>query len=418
MMVSYKFWPVGQGLFSSGEIYLRNGSKFRWVYDCGTSSAPEYVKDSIDKLHNAWGGGKPKIDLLVISHFDADHISGLVLLLSKFSIGTLLLPYMPLWQRLLVAFANGVEPEQRAMRFFVDPVQFVVDASGDRTIDQIVFVSAGGEGPPVSDVGEQNQNPDGPTLVGQYRSEDQLEEEQRSLRGEATSSGNPRYPAVKYLAEKSSLVVGGVWEFVPYNDASIKIKAGASGISVFQKKVAKCRKQLLAVPNKNTLKELKGLYDERFGCSGLAKNLISLFVYAGPLRHLDNGEYRFNRMIFWSPGKEDRRDRMRNSTRSSVLYTGDGYLNSQKRFDALKNYLKPERIAQISCLQVMHHGAEDNWFQGLARKLSPDISVFSSNPDHKGLNHPHGCVVRDFLMFTPLQVDKNHGLEIHVHLFP
>jgi hypothetical protein len=47
-----------------------------------------------------------------------------------------------------------------------------------------------------------------------------------------------------------------------------------------------------------------------------------------------------------------------------------------------------------------------------AARLAPDISVFSSDPAHKSLRHPHGEVVRDFLRYGPVQVDKENSVTI------
>ena len=139
--------------------------------------------------------------------------------------------------------------------------------------------------------------------------------------------------------------------------------------------------------------------------------MISLFMYAGPVYPRTASSRNWASVVFAS-GSITRDVWLRWSARLAVLYTGDGYLNSTGRFDALTNYLTKTRISRVSCFQVMHHGAQGNWHEGIAKKVSPDISVFSSDPDHKGFNHPHGCVARDFLKYTPVQVDKTEGLKI------
>jgi hypothetical protein len=70
-------------------------------------------------------------------------------------------------------------------------------------------------------------------------------------------------------------------------------------------------------------------------------------------------------------------------------------------------------MSRVSCFQVMHHGARGCWHNGIAKSLSPNISVFSSNPEHKSLMHPHAEVVKDFLPYHPVQVDKVSCLEIY-----
>jgi len=39
-MNSFKFYPVGQGLFYSGSLF---GDNYNFVYDCGTESLQKYL---------------------------------------------------------------------------------------------------------------------------------------------------------------------------------------------------------------------------------------------------------------------------------------------------------------------------------------------------------------------------------------
>lgn len=87
----------------------------------------------------------------------------------------------------------------------------------------------------------------------------------------------------------------------------------------------------------------------------------------------------------------------------SVLYTGDGYLNTPERFDSLQVFLGTARMNGLALSQVMHHGSRFNWHVGLADKIWPVISVFSSNPDHQRYRHPRTEVSADFAPYGPLQ---------------
>lgn len=86
---SFRFHPVGQGLFYSG---LLNGWRrhergtFSFVYDCGSTSSREFLYREIDdlKLLLPLAGSRKsrRLDLLVISHLHDDHVNGLERLLS------------------------------------------------------------------------------------------------------------------------------------------------------------------------------------------------------------------------------------------------------------------------------------------------------------------------------------------------
>lgn len=131
---SYHFYPVGQGLFSTGSIrrHDEEQSRFLWVYDCGTSSSQSLVDRGIAQLEH-FAKGRERIDLLVLSHLDHDHISGVVRLLNKFKIGTLMLPYMPLAQRLILAFEEGSGGESDPFtNFYLNPCRVFSGAGWPR----------------------------------------------------------------------------------------------------------------------------------------------------------------------------------------------------------------------------------------------------------------------------------------------
>jgi hypothetical protein len=98
----FKFHPVGQGLFYTGQ--LANGA-FNFVYDCGTSYSISGCKPALNKSINGFINelnesdketNKKKIDFLVVSHLDADHIVGIYDLQKKgVRIEKIYLPYYP-----------------------------------------------------------------------------------------------------------------------------------------------------------------------------------------------------------------------------------------------------------------------------------------------------------------------------------
>lgn len=63
-------------------------------------------------------------------------------------------------------------------------------------------------------------------------------------------------------------------------------------------------------------------------------------------------------------------------------------------------------MAHTAFFQVMHHGSRRNWHQGLAAKIQPSISLFSSDPAHRRFKHPDGEVLRDFWPYGAVQIDR------------
>ena len=95
------FWPVGQGAFYSELFYDEGKPNGLVVYDCGTLSSQKYIKSSIKELRQKFDNssicenGGINIDILFVSHFHYDHISGITQLLKVFNIKKIVLPVIP-----------------------------------------------------------------------------------------------------------------------------------------------------------------------------------------------------------------------------------------------------------------------------------------------------------------------------------
>lgn len=435
--IQHQFHSVGQGLFASGSIKIHDPSfrKFRWVYDCGTTSSQSHLDEA---LGNAGLG--PYVDLVTISHFDKDHISGMVRLLMRTQVQDLLLPFMPLWQRLILMVEEGVTLQDQLGRFLIDPVGFISEIPQAR-VKRILFVTPAA--PPRES--EDSTGPSGDKPLSERRAESRVfrappekgdsppgvderlivdvdivndaalpaDDERRRYKEETRGASGIE---IQYIAEGSSLTVSDLWEFVPYNDGEL---AGIPTRS-FIDKVEVLRTTLLSAPDpmdkEVALYDLKKVYVKCFGKSSKERNVISLFLYAGPLG--ENCKWSsFTESIGRQKDKEyrvlHREMYLWNSSQGGILYTGDGYLDKKARFDKLSEHLGENRLEQVSVFQVMHHGSRNNWFSGVAAKISPEYSVFSSDPSHRGYGHPHAEVLRDFWKFGPIQVDKHCSVEFN-----
>lgn len=432
---NHYFHPVGQGLFSSGYIESSGGAPFLWVYDCGTTSSKRLLEDSLDQLKNHRPGRAAvtgQIQLVAISHFDSDHVNGLVSLLGLFTIDILLLPYVPLWKRLVLAADEGIGAGDALFGFFVDPAAFLLSGDGGHRIRRILFVPASdpdeppappeGGGPP--DEGEPPDDPDRPRE--REREPEPIKPEYSEGPAPADAADDPMLSGpqagkVGFLAPNSALYLRRFWEFVPYNDS-----AQAPSDAGFEQKASALSAELLEADDADERDELLGrlktLYARNFGTSGHARNVISLFLYGGPLgrplsarvttvqffRERRYHHYYFNHMKYGWEGPE--------GPVLSRLFTGDGYLNTCARLRAFTDFFAPfDRLAKTALFQVMHHGAEGNWHPGLAESVRPAMSVFCSDPGHRGYGHPHAAVLRDFWTYNPVQVDKYRGCAVETH---
>ena len=412
----HQLFPVGQGLFGAGSITCRNLSNhaalpaaeqpYRWVYDCGSSSGKRLVTNAIDDLKRDCQG--EKIDLLTLSHFHNDHISGVVELLNEIGAKTVMLPWAPLWHRLLIGFEQGLRAEDPEMLFYVDPVQYFIQEADDG-FEQVLFVMPSNEDrPPFST--EPTTDPESPEGLGVP--------DKPSEPGEPVSSGDLEgayrhlHHRIRMLRSGKAIVIHGVWEFIPYNDPTTEPDDPFG----FASKVESYRGSLLngnKDEQQSALDYLRTLYETTFG-RGAAMNNVCLMLYGGAVglwsgQSFCDCECIYHRLIgvcgCW---KE-------HDTRGAILLIGDGNLKSAEKWSSLEGYLDARRARRVSVFQVAHHGARANWYDGLAAIAAPKTSVFSSDPrGHYG--HPHAEVLRDFWTFGPIQVDQHSGFSIRIHL--
>lgn len=409
--VAYRFHPVGQGILHSGELRQGRRPPFTWVYDCGSVTAAAQVKSELDTLcaaRNAAPGSKPRLDFVALSHFDADHISGLVHLLGLFEVKIILLPFLELWQRFWVA-ASADDLDSSFLQFLVDPAGYLRGVDGGREA-RIVFVPpSAGDPPPALDLGP----PEGPR--------GELDDQPMKLRletdrvpdvvdGEIPEVTGQRLSAAEFLKVGSVLDIDGLWEFVPYNDAHQAKRCPAG----FQATVEPLIKTLLAAGNpadrKTAQDALKAHYNTTFGDSAYRRNIISLFLYGGPVSapaaaYIETGETRLGSMA-WRHGSD--RSGL-SATHFSMLFTGDGSLNSKSRRTGFENFFTPHgRLDKTSVFQVMHHGASGNSSPEVAALVAPRASIFCSDPS-KGHKHPDADVLRQFWPYNCVQVDDANG---------
>ncbi len=96
------FNPIGQGAFYSEVHHFDDGSDFVAVYDCGTNTTD--VKNRLKREVN--GALKTEdIDILFISHFDADHVNGIEFLKPK----VIVLPILSDDEKLVLSIMSAIE---------------------------------------------------------------------------------------------------------------------------------------------------------------------------------------------------------------------------------------------------------------------------------------------------------------------
>lgn len=142
-------FPVGEGLFHAALLSSSHGDRLTYVYDCGSQQQYSAALRSAIADYRTRLGDSP-LDLLYLSHAHADHVNGVPDLLDDIAVGTIVMPLLGAYER-LVAFARSLATEQESPGGFfedwvVDPVAAAVSQGPDRVV--VVRPATPGAAPP------------------------------------------------------------------------------------------------------------------------------------------------------------------------------------------------------------------------------------------------------------------------------
>jgi hypothetical protein len=143
--------------FTSGRL-IRSSDRqmFHWVFDCGSLSKREYLEREIQRYEGFLNG--ERIKLFCLSHFDEDHLNGARRILQPHRIDILVLPYVPLVERMLLATQNP-NISSAFLSFLADPVAYLFSVQ-EGNLGQIIFIT-GGPAPEEQQSREPEYNPEG-----------------------------------------------------------------------------------------------------------------------------------------------------------------------------------------------------------------------------------------------------------------
>lgn len=92
MKGTFKFHPVGHGQFYTGKIQSKEtGREINFIYDIGTKGKRSIIDDEVKRYCD----NIEKVDFVILSHLDIDHVKGLYTLLnSGIRIESVIMPYL------------------------------------------------------------------------------------------------------------------------------------------------------------------------------------------------------------------------------------------------------------------------------------------------------------------------------------
>ena len=365
MNSKFKLWPVGQGLFYSGNI----DKKFNFIYDCG-GDVP-YIDIAVDKYISEMKINE--LDMLIISHFDEDHINGLPRLFSRVKkISKIFIPYY-----------GGISTYLLLLTYM-----YIYDVNLLDTDSEIIFVDTVLEGERDR---EEFIGVFGDNLTETYNIDDKFKTDNIKL-------SKLRRQVVKFK---------DLWKFKFYNTY---LKKGISSFDIVKEinnimnnySCTGLYDLLSQIKNTKIKKDLKDVYNKFcMSCYGNSKqNQSSLCVYHSPM----NCNCKYRKILVFSNEKNgfyypifDYNPLSYND--NGTMLVGDISLKVQSRSDKFDNFCKhyANELINTKFFLTPHHGSANNWNRNILNNC-PNASFFLNSA---GLNnkyyHPNFTVISDII---------------------
>jgi hypothetical protein len=376
---------VGHGGFHTGALGA-DTPVLRWVYDCGSWRAlgKAALRHNIVNYGSGFGNDEAEdkaIDLFFLSHYDADHVSGIEQLRKAARIDTIILPYLSNVDKFIVVaeaiscgrLTNSLKtlihaPEEWAIRL---GIQMMIEWPSDADEDEDGGLAAfeGEDVPP-------GRHIEGGAYVAVLV----------NAGGQLALTGVTRGFAIVTTAANASIVVkrGGQltdWGFLPFvQKASPEARARARHraevlvqIDIDSPEFTSKLLDTLREPEQR--RKLRRIYkDEALGDA----NAVSMSLYAGPI-HTEG------RKRAACINKNKNRDKV---CTGGWLLTGDAKLRNEDRFAAW-NTRYDSVLGRVDCLMIPHHGAAENWNSRLLKVAMPGTTLFVTADEGDSGKRPH-----------------------------
>jgi hypothetical protein len=387
----FTFHPIGQGCFYSGNIKVNDTNLFRFVYDCGSITKGGHLEKAISAYKSSFSTGD-KLDLLIISHFDQDHVNGVDKLLNGIRCDKIIIPYYDKIERLLL-YAVSDRTDDLYRQFLADPIGYF-DERYD--IGEIIVVGEPDEGSETI----ENLVPITPRNKLSLENLKKIIDELKDINLKGTSI--VEYPMiygttkakklkVSHLTEPYTLDIA-FWEFVFHlkkiDDPNL-VKKFRDDVNTILETDNIAIKDLF---DKDSTNSLRKYYKELAG----DVNSTSLVTYHGPLFEVDKIKYIKNCEMIKYGGSL--RSDFSLDKKFGTLLTGDINISSKRSHENIIKHLGSEYFDQIRLFQVPHHGSKYCWpFQTKEFHKFPTYVVNhgfyrKKHPAKKVLDHIHTII--------------------------
>lgn len=388
-----KFHPVGFGLFSSGRI-----ENFRFVYDCGSKNITNVEKSVVDEFHEV-----NILNLLAISHFHFDHISGIKKLLETVSkVETIVLPYYTPRERyfyILSLYNNpeDAESESWILDFLQDPTGYLLENFGDK-INEVVLIESGS-----SEIND-NENKEGTDSneikddgeVYSINSDNLDDAEDVEIIKDVEGISDSRV-SVKKSGKLTLCGKINIWQFIFHYP-----KLSEKAVKYFESMLENAG--LSTVKTKEELINLQDLGNrvsnaKKHKLYNLDINNTSLMLYHSPVSMSNTRFCSISNNIDCYTGLCVKCLRNIYPCCGGFFYTGDIDLKSY--FIEIDTYYR-NWLNNICVFQVPHHGSIDNWDPSISIKNPGAFHVVSSKEIDPSKLHPNPDVLYEIAKYKGL----------------
>ncbi len=394
--------PVGHGFFHTASVGAGDGPRFEYVYDCGAKKSKAALAPAVVAYSASLSG--PTVDLLVLSHFHADHVNGLDMLFGRKQIDTAIIPYVSAAERLLLV-------AQLLTKADAGFDEVVLAATPEvwlraRGVTRVITIMSTGEPPLAPDDDERApETHETPALAGGWQLRSGIETGNVLTDGESVGDNTP-----VILTRDGH----GAWEFL-FFCWNAKEQADRFGEAI--KAVAKKSPEELLDPkllpstlhNSRIRKQIIECYAE-VAADGL--NWTTLCLRAGPAgTGTDPISYVARMGTAHAPLQVGSRFDAAPSGALAWLGTGDLELAESVVSDSF--FAHYNKRGPVRTLSLPHHGSRKNFDADLLSHFQPSLVVATCPVDSH--HHPDETVVRALAVAGKLFVKVDDSIESQVH---
>lgn len=346
------FHPVGQGLFCTEELILKNEKKVV-VYDCGSFQKKKVIAEVNSFFPKK--DEKSVIDILFISHFDQDHINGIEELKENCVIKNVVIPKLSTIQ-ISYYLCKDIENIILLKNLLLTPEEFFEGST-------IVWIED-----------------------SSITSNDMKEEEKNMVLEDDFCCYELKDGKLECYKKKNGvgvvIKIDGIWMYKPFNYST------DTSMDPFKYELERENLDLRKMHKIDYVwthrKILKSIYAKMKG----KINFNSMLLYSDVLGNID-------KVISYNDGSyspctdSDICSHFDCKKEVGCLYLGDSSPKSLEQFVNRNQYIKKH----INILQVSHHGAvNDTRKENIVDLLSLNIAVLSYGTDNN-YGHPSAVVI-------------------------